>query len=79
MNNFDINLISNNGRTLVAHVSYLFPDHFIVEIHHLQLTLKVSRTQSGGLECEDHEDLHSHLVDDICEQINYHLNKFERS
>ena len=56
----------------------MYPDHFIVDIHHLKLTLKVFRNDQGTLECENADELHSILVGDICNQINErlrHINK----
>ena len=73
MNEFDIVLNNNRGRTLYAHVKYVHPDQFLVEIDHLKLKLKVFKNIMGRYECEDSADLHSHLVSDICNQINDRL------
>ncbi|NEU09716.1 hypothetical protein GZH53_15420 [Flavihumibacter sp. R14] len=73
MNEFDIILNNARGRTLSAHVKYVHPDHFLVEIDHLKLKLKVSKNTQGKLECEEGEELHSNLVSDICDQINARL------
>jgi hypothetical protein len=75
MNDFDINLSNTKGQFLIAHVKYMYPDHFIVDIHHLKLTLKVVRNEDGRLECEQGEALHSNLVKDVCSQINLRLGK----
>lgn len=75
MNDFDIVLSNSKGQILPARVKYLYPDQFIVEIHHLRLTLKITRDVMGRLECEHEEELHSILVKDICLQINAELNK----
>ena len=77
MNEFDIILNNARGRTLSAHVRYVHPDHFLVEIDHLRLKLKVSKNLQGRLECEESEELHSNLVTDICDQINARLYKIE--
>ena len=75
MNDFDISLSNSKGLTLTARVKYIYPDHFIVDIHHLKLTLRVIRNQDGKLECEQAEELHSNLVKDVCLQINDRLQK----
>lgn len=75
MTDFDIHLRSTKGQTLTARVKYIYPDHFIVDIHHLKLTLRVLRNMEGKLECEQAEELHSKLVKDVCEKINDRLNK----
>ena len=77
MDDFDINLSNTKGQTLSAHVKFIYPDHFIVDIHHLKLTLKVKRNPEGKLECEQGEELHSNLVKDICQQINFQLKKVD--
>jgi len=73
MNEFDIVLSNTRGRILYAHVKYVYPDHFLVEIDHLKLRLKVYKNQQGKFECKDSEELHSNLVTDICDQINARL------
>lgn len=75
MIDFDINLKSTKGQTLTARVKYIYPDHFIVDIQHLKLTLRVLRNVEGKLECEQVEELHSKLVKDVCDKINARLNK----
>lgn len=75
MNDFDIILSNSKGVTLNAHVRFLYPDHFSVDIKDLKLTLKVLRHWDGRLECKEAEETHSNLVKDVCEQINAHLSK----
>jgi hypothetical protein len=77
MNEFDIVLNNTRGRTLSAHVKYVYPDHFLVDIDHLKLKLKVSKNPQGRFECEETEELHSILVSDICDQINARLYTIE--
>jgi len=77
MNEFDIILSNTSGRTLTAHVRYIYPDHLLVEIDHLKLRLKVYKNSEGRFECENSEELHSNLVTDICEQINARLYSTE--
>lgn len=79
MNEFDIVLNNNRGRTLYAHVTYVHPDQFLVEIDHLKLKLKVYKNVMGRYECEDSAVLHSNLVTDICNQINARLYTREDS
>jgi len=75
MNDFDIILSNSKGLTLNAHVRYIYPDHFSVDIQDLKLTLKVLRHWDGKLECKEAEETHSNLVKDVCEQINAHLSR----
>ena len=77
MTDFDIHLKSTKGQLLVARVKFIQPDHFIVDIHHLKLTLKVFKNLDGRLECEEAEELHSKLVKDVCTQINARLQKVD--
>lgn len=77
MKDFDIILNNNKGLTLSAHVEYFYPDHFIVEIQHLKLTLKIINSGDGVWECEESEELHSNLVKDICDQINARFNHID--
>ncbi len=77
MKDFDIILINNKGHRLNAQVQFIYPDHFIVDIHHLKLTLKVFKNEYGKFECEHTDELHSILVHDICDQINEHVSQIE--
>lgn len=77
MTDFDIHLKSNKGQLLIARVKFIHPDHFIVDIQHLKLTLKVLKNIEGILECEEAEELHSKLVKDVCAQINARLQNVE--
>jgi hypothetical protein len=77
MTEFDILLSNRRGQKLAAHVRYVHPDHFVVEIDDMELRLKVLKNSEGKLECEDSEHLHSHLVTDICDQINARLYSFD--
>ncbi len=74
MKDFTILLINNKGHRLNAQVQFIYPDHFIVDIHHLKLTLKVFKNEFGKLECEHTDELHSILVNDVCDQINERLS-----
>lgn len=73
MKDFNIALNNNKGHTLSAKVQFKYPDHFIVDIKHLKLTLKVIRNEDGDLECENTNKVNSTLVNDICCQINKKL------
>jgi hypothetical protein len=78
MKDFSILLINHKGHRLNAEVRFIYPDHFIVDIQHLKLILKVFRNNQGTLECENADELNSILVGDICYQINErlkHINK----
>lgn len=77
MTDFDIHLRSPKGQLLIARVKFIYPDHFIVDIQHLKLTLKVFKNTEGKLECEEAEELHSKLVKDVCAQINARLQQVE--
>jgi hypothetical protein len=77
MKNFNIILNNNKGHVLTAHVEYFYPDHFIVEIQHLKLILKIICNADGIWECERPDEQHSNLVNDICGQINVRLSKIE--
>ena len=75
MNDFDIILSNSKGLTINAHVRYIYPDNFSVDIQDLKLTLKVLRHWDGRLECTEAEETHSNLVKDVCEQINAYLSR----
>lgn len=75
MDDFEINVCNSKGLSLNAHVKYVYPDHFSVEIQDMKLTLKVLRNWEGKLECEEAEEMHSILVKDVCDQINARLSK----
>ena len=78
MKDFCILLINHKGHRLNAEVRFIYPDHFIVDIQHLKLILKVFRNNQGTLECENADELHSILVGDICNQINERLRQINK-